>query len=206
MKATIAFACPLVLATIALAGPPAIPATPAPVEQIVYDRPFTLEEGFKFTWSQEQPDVTVGVLLVLKVDQALVYPRQEPMPVLYVGDRTAERINLGHKCGYSIALVPGEVDLTTAPIWFGTPALPEKIDAAAATTGRSLADQAGIKPFPEEAVKAALAKGGEPLSTANRTTLLRDEVASLILEYCPDAFRVPVLTRPKPEGSADSKE
>jgi hypothetical protein len=193
------------LASVALAGPPAIPATPAPVEQIVYARPFTLEEGYKFTWSQEQPNVTSGVLLVLKVDQALVYPRQEPMPVLYAGDRTAERINQGHKCGYAIALVPGEVDLAKAPIWFGTPALPEKIDAAAATTERSLADQAGIKPFPDEAVKAALAKGGEPLSTANRTTLLRDEVASLILEYCPDekyladAFRVPVLSRTEPE-------
>ena len=199
----------LTAASVVLASPPETPKTPAAVEDLVYARQFTLEEGFKYMWCKERPNVTTGTLLVLEVNKALVVPRAIATPVLYVGDQSAERVNAGDKSGHLIVIVPGQVNLTEVPMWFGTPALPERVDADTAKSERLLAENAGIGPFSEEKVKAALAKGGEPIETTDKSALLRDQIAGLILEYCPDekhladAFRVPVVTRPVPNKSAE---
>ena len=193
MKPIAALAGLWIAVSVAVASPPEIPETPAAVEDLVYARQFTLDEGFKHIWC--------------KVDKALVVPRAIAMPVLYVGDKLAERLNHGHKSGYLIAIAPGKVDLTQVPIWFGTPRLPERVDTAAAQAERALAENAGIKPFPKEKVEAALAKGGEPIQTTDKSALLRDQVAELILEYSPDekhladGFRLPVVTKRSPANS-----
>ena len=198
---TISVICLMAVASVALAAPPAIPATPASVDDVVHAQTFTLNSGFTFQWSKEAPTVTTGTLLVLKVDRALVIPRQVAEPVLYVGDSTAQRINFGHESGYVIAIVPGVVDLTKAPIWFGTPELPERVDAATVQAERTLANRAGIKPFSAKVVKAASERGGAALNVADMSELLRTQVSDLILKYSPPekhlaaAFRVPVTTR-----------
>ncbi len=198
--------------TVETEKPPEIPATPATVAELVYARPFTLAKGYKFFWSKERQNVTTGTLLVLKVDKALVYPRAIAMPVLYVGDQTAERLNHGHKSGHVIAIVPGEVDLTKQPIWFGTPDLPERVDAKKIKSERALADKAKIKPFSKEKVKAALDKGGERLRLEDATALLREAAAPLIEEYSPqekhlaDDFRRPVITKKKPKEPAGEED
>lgn len=189
-------------AAVAADVPPPVPNTPAPVDELVYARSFTLEQGYHHYWSKERPWTTTGTLLVLKVDKVLVVPRQIAMPVLYVGDQPAQRINQGHKSGYVIAVVPDKVDLTKVPIWFGAPGLPPNVDAATAKAQRALAENAGIKPFPEKQVKAALNRGGDPLRAPDQQALLRGEVAELILKYSPqekklaEDFRVPVVKRP----------
>jgi hypothetical protein len=181
--------------------PPAIPATPAAVDDLVYARSFTLEKGYRFTWSKERPLLTSGTLLVLQVDPALVFPRQEAEPVLYAGNQTAERVNCGHKSGHVIAIVPGDVHLAKTPIWFGTPGFPERVDANTVQAERASADEAKIEPFSAEQVQAARAEGGEPVRVADVEGLLRDYVAPLILEYSPDekrladAFRVPITRK-----------
>jgi len=188
--------------------PPVIPPTPAAVTDLAYARSFTLEKSFKFIWCRETQHISTGMLLVVKVDKALVFPRAVAMPVLYVGDRTAQRINSGHKSGWVIAIVPGEVDLTQQPIWFGTPDLPSRVDANKAISERTLALEAGIRPFSKEKVKAAQAEGGERLALTDMSTMLRDQVSELILKYCPDEkhladeFRVPVIAKRKPDESA----
>ncbi len=121
-----------VLAATSLAEPPPLPPTPAPVLDVVYARPFALEQGYEFTWRKEKPLVTEGYLLVLKVNPALVYPRQSAEPVLYVGDTTAERVNVGYPSGHLVVIVPGKLadfDLKKTLIWFGTPDLPERCTA-----------------------------------------------------------------------------
>jgi hypothetical protein len=205
MKAIAVFVCMLATVSVTLAGMPPVPPTPVAVDDIVYARPFTLEQGFKYCWNKEGPTVASGTLLVLKVaDKNLVLPRQCAEPVLYVGQSTAQRINFGHQSGYVVALVPGAVDLTKAPVWFGQPDLPERVTSEMINTQRSLADQAGIKPFAAKKVKAALAEGGEQLQAKDMSELLRTEVAELILKYSPqekhlaDNFRTPVVTLPKP--------
>lgn len=170
--------------SMALSAPPALPSTPAAVEELVYARHFTLEKGYSFDWSRERPIVTSGVLLVLKVNPDLVYPRQVAEPVLYVGDRTAERLNVGFRSGYVVAIVPGPVDLTEAPIWFGTPELPERVDADRIRSERALAESAMIKPFGAGKVQDALGRGGNRMKDGDKADLLR-HAAALIEKYSP---------------------
>ncbi len=202
----------LVVASVYAAEPPPIPSTPTPVDDIVYARPFTLEQGYKYIWSKERPWVSEGTLVVLKVDKALVYPREIAMPVLYVGNLPAERLNRGHESGFVIAIVPGQVDLRQTPIWFGAPNFPHMVDTAMANAQRELADKAGIKPFAQERIAAALAEGSQRTNAADQRALLRDVVSELILKYSPQEkqlaheFRIPTVGEPAPAGPARPAE
>ncbi len=164
---------------------PAIPETPAAVDEVVYVRPFTLEKGYKFEWRKEQPLVKAGYILVLKVNPDLVYPRQIAEPVLYVGNQTAERVNIGYKSGHVVAIVPGKLNPKKALMWFGAPELPERCTAKTIQKEREKAKQAEIKPFVDAKIASAEKKGGKRLKVADRYELRR-EIAGLIKEYAPD--------------------
>ena len=187
----------MAISTEAPAEPPAVPSTPAAVDDLVYARTFTLEQGYRFDWSEERPLLTEGTLLVLKVDPALVYPRQAAEPVLFVGNQTAERVNIGYRSGHVIAIVPGKVDLSRTPIWFGTPELPERVSGNIALAERAVASEAGIKPFSTEKVKAAYARGGKGITLSDRDSL-RPVFAGLLSQFSSveteliDTFNVPV--------------
>jgi hypothetical protein len=188
----------LVAVSVTLAGPP-VPPTPAGVDQVVYARPFVLHDGFRFDWCKEPLEVTKGTILVLKVNPDLVTPRQTEEPVLYVGNQTAMRLNHGNESGYVIAIVPGEVDLTKDPIWFGTPGLPERVDNATVKAEREKADKAGIKPLSAEKAQAARDKGGARINAPDMSALLRTTLAELVEQYSPqekrlaEAWRVPTV-------------
>lgn len=169
-------------ATSASAAPPAVPSTPARVDELVYAAPFTLREGYAYDWRAERPLVTKGYLVVLRVQPALVYPRQIAEPVLYVGNQTAERLNVGYRSGHVVAIVPGDVDLAAAPIWFGTPALPEQVNARAINAERQRAASAGIRAVPTTLVARALRA---PLVLASKTDLLH-EAGTLVELYASD--------------------
>ncbi len=186
MRTLISISSLLMLAAVASAEVPAIPATPAAVDDLIYARSFTLAEGYKFEWRKDQPMVKEGTILVLKVNPDLVYARQVAEPVLYVGDTTAERINVGYGSGRVIAIVPGKVDLAKTPIWFGTPELPERVDAAMIKSERATAEKAGIKPFGKKTIAAAQKNGGKArLGIPDRYELHR-ALAPLVLEYSSD--------------------
>ena len=132
--------------------PPA-DAAAAPVA-LVAAHPFTLDQETTHSWRAEQPTYRAGYLLVLAVDRDAVHPRQLAEPVLYVGDQTAARINVGHESGFVVAVVPSDLgadglpalDLSSAPIYFGTPMLPEEVDAATAAGELSAAIALGVAP------------------------------------------------------------
>ena len=186
---------------------PAIPATPAAVEDLVYARKFTLQEGFKFRWCNEKPTVTSGHLLVLKVNPDLVFARQLAEPVLYVGEQTAERLNIGYRSGHVIAIAPGAPDLTKALMWFGTPELPERVDAEMAKAELDLARAAGIEPFSAKKIEAALARGGEELQGSNVVDVLR-VAAELLRQYSPveDERAKTLVPAPRPAPVPDPAE
>jgi len=165
--------------------PPAIPATPAPVEALLYAQPFCLEQGYEYSWRAERPVVVEGYILVLQVNPDFVYPRQVAYPVLYVGDQTAERVNIGYESGRVIAIVPEKVDLSRVPIWFGTPNLPDQVDAETISAEQAKAATAGIEPFGSKAVDASLRAGGEEMTFADQADLLR-HIATLIRKYSPE--------------------
>ena len=213
MRPGIAFVSAIVICAAAFAdAPPPIPNTPASVTDIVYARPFTLDQGYRDIRSKERPWVTAGTLLVLKVDPALVFPREISMPVLYAGDRPVERINRGNESGYLIVVASGPFDLRNDPVWFGAPDFPHNVDTATAQAQRTLAENAGVQPFPQKRVQAALTTGGQPLKKADMTALLRDEIADLILKYSPqekqlaDGFRIPPLRHQTATTSEDAAE
>jgi len=191
------------LASHLTAEPPPVPATPASAPGIVYARPFELEKGYPFAYRKERPTVKRGWILVLEVTPELVYPRQACEPVLYVGDTTAERINLGHDSGKLIVVVPGDLDLKRAPVWFGTPGLPEQVDAKAVARERALADKAGVQPFGDAAIKSARKAGGDVLK-ARDIGSLRRAIAPLVEQFAADEhdlleslFLPPPATQPK---------
>jgi len=176
-------------------GIPAVPKTPAAVIDIVYARSFTLAEGYKYNWSEEHQIVKTGTLVVLKVDPDLVYPRNTAEPVLYVGNQTAQRLNYGHKSGHVIAIIPGEVDLSQVPIWFGSPELPERVNVKTIRAQRALAEKAKIRPFAADKMQSVTQKH---LKVADLSVLLREHVADLVLKYSPqekdlvETWRLPV--------------
>lgn len=181
------------IAACTTAAPP-VPATPASVQDILYTRPFTLDQGYTFDLRNERPTVFSGQIVVLQVDPALVFPRDAGQPVLYVGDTPAEPLNIGYHSGRVIAVVPDvrgpdgkarRQDLTTTPIWFGGSDTTEGIDAAIITAEKARANAAGIKPMGGAKASAARVAGGAELKAADRYPLL--ELASdLIRRYAPD--------------------
>lgn len=171
-----------IFSTGVIAGPPEIPATPAAVDGIILAQAFSLDEPYEFSWLAERPMVSRGMILVLEVNPDLVLPRQTAEPVLYVGNSTAERVNTGYPSGKVVAIVPGAVNLATAPIWFGDPALPEQVTSEIISAQRSMAGEAGIRPFTADTVGMAFQAGGDEMKSADYDALRR-RAAELIQQY-----------------------
>lgn len=180
--------------------PPELPAAAAksPIS-VVEAREFTLGEPTTHFWRKEQPKYDRGLVVVLKVDPTLVHPRQSAEPVLYVGAQTAERVNLGHESGHVIAIVPfvdgAVIDLSVAPIFFGTAELPERIDGVRAAEELAAAIRAGAK-----------APGADAIALVTQATVsfaddyeLKLFCSDLIAQYSPtetdlvNGLRVPRL-------------
>ena len=167
--------------------------TPRGVRGIVLAQPFAMQQSFPHYWRAEMPQVVGGWLVVLEVDPELVVPRQLAEPVLYVGDQTAERVNVGDVSGRLIAIVPSrldasgapELDLARAPIWFGAPDLPERVDARTVGVERARAQAAGIAPLAAQTIASARAGAGPTLVFADRTELER-YAAGLVLAWAPE--------------------
>jgi hypothetical protein len=170
--------------------PPEIPAKPeaSPVS-LVFARPFTLDEAAVHYWRAEQPSYDAGYVMVLAVDPQLVHPRQGYEAVLYVGDQTAERVNQGHESGHVVVIVPAPksadggvaLDLAAAIPFFGSPALPEQVDAAIIAAQLAAAKRAGAVAPPATAVAEALAPAVEFANDYE----LRLYCADLVAQYSP---------------------
>lgn len=161
-------------------------------------QPFRLAQGYRNDWSPRKEVVSAGTIVVLKVDPALVYPRNAAEPVLYAGDRTVQRLNHGHQSGHVIGIVPGEMDLAGTLVWFGQPGLPERVTAGMIRTERAVAEDAKLQAVSAETVQRVRQ---DPIAAANLSDLLRDHVAELVLKYSPEekslveTWRLPVAGR-----------
>jgi len=171
-----------------------LPATPAPVKNILFAQPFTLETPFINTFSKERERVSNGVLIVVEVDPALVVPRNTLEPVLYAGNVAVQRLNQGELSGRVIGIVPGTINITTAPIWFGTPELPERVTDSMIQRERGLAERAGVRAFTADKMSSIQ----RPVIAAkDLATLLRTVAADLVYQYSPqekqlaDSWRLP---------------
>ena len=133
---------------------------PSGTIEILDAAPFAVDEPFVHEWRAEKPLMSAGYLLALKVDPELARPRQTYEQVLYVGEQTAERCNAPESGGVLIVIVPAPLDsdgrvaldLDTAPIWFGSLELPERVDAARIARELAAARAAGIGPAQRSAL------------------------------------------------------
>jgi hypothetical protein len=166
----------------ALSAQVAAPATPAAVKGILALRRFTLATPYQYTWSSERRMVATGTLVVLEVDPAYVIPRDTLQPVLFAGNVAIHRLNQGDKSGRVIGIVPGDVDLATVPIWFGTPQLPERLTPALIDSERALAARAGVRAVGQAKIAAVTRPR---LAAADLASLLRTTGAELVLQYSP---------------------
>lgn len=168
---------------------------PQPVIDIERIQPFRLEQSFKYDWRRDQPDVQSGLLVVFKVDPNLVTPRNALEPVLYAGNHTVQRLNHGYESGFVIGIIPEQIDLSKEPIWFGTPALPERIDAKMIARERAKAERSGILALESTDIQSLTQ---DLVVVSDFTTLLREQAANLLLEFSPqekrlaDTWRLPV--------------
>jgi hypothetical protein len=172
-----------------------VPATPTPVRNILYAQPFTVDRPYLNTWTRERAMESAGVLVVLEVDPAMLDPRDSAInPVLYAGDATVIRLNRGDESGRVIGIIPGNVDLATTPIWFGSRELPERVTKETVRSERARAEKADIRPFPAEKLAGVRRS---PIDAIDLAALLRDVAADLIDRYSPqekhlaDAWRLP---------------
>jgi hypothetical protein len=171
------------------------PSTPVPVKGILHARRFTLATPYINNWSKERARVSTGVLVVVEVDPAYVDPRDAVInPVLYAGNVAVIRLNQGDQSGRVVGIIPGDVDLTTAPIWFGSPELPERITPAVVRSERERAEKAGVRTLPP----TMISRVELPAITAqDLATLLRTAAADLVYQYSPqekqlaDSWRLP---------------
>ena len=155
------------------------------VKQIVWARPFQLEVPHKYGWNREKPEITEGLLLVLKVDGKLARPRQVGMPVLFAGTVPVQRTNAGFESGHVVVIVPGRPDLKKTVFYFGSAELPERIDADRGREELASAQEVGCRPFAAKAIEKVLPPETEPLQVKNIVDLFY-EVSDLILRYAPD--------------------
>jgi hypothetical protein len=168
---------------------------PRPVIDVERIQPFRLEQAFKYDWRRDHPDVRSGLLVVFKVDRDLVTPRNALEPVLYAGNQTVQRLNHGHESGFVIGIIPGQIDLSKEPVWFGTPALPERIDAEMIAKERTKAKRSGISALKSTDIQS---RTQDPVVASDLTTLLREQAANLVLKFSPqekplaDSWRLPI--------------
>ncbi len=143
---------------------------------------FQLAEPETHWMRAEAERYTQGLLLVLEADPQLLIPRQGYENVLYVGDETAEPLNVGMFSGHRVVIVPGATELAEAPIFFGEPELPERVTRSEARRQLELALAKGARPSGVESPGASLAfKDGYEL---------RRFAADLIEEFAPDEVDV----------------
>ena len=158
-------------------------------------QPFRLEQSFKYDWRRDYSEVRSGLLVVFKVDPDLVIPKNALEPVLYAGNQTVQRLNHGHESGFVIGIIPEQIDLSKEPIWFGTPALPERIDAKMIAKERTKAERSGISALKSTDIQS---RTKDQVVVSDLTTLLRKQAADLLLEFSPqekrlaESWRLPV--------------
>ena len=169
---------------------PEQPSVALGVQGLLFARPFVLEKSYRHNWRLERPQVKSGLLLVLEVDEVFSVPRNTLESVLYIGDEVAERLNWGTGSGRVVAICPAALgadglpalDLLSALMWYGSPELPERVDAARVQSEWAAASAAGLVPLASEQLQIAREAGGALLQLADRTALER-EAARLVLRF-----------------------
>jgi hypothetical protein len=160
-------------------------APPTSVRSLLFARPFTLTTPYTYEWTAEKAKITSGYMLVIEVDPEYAVILDAWYPILYVGRYPAEIVDNDEAAGRMIVVVPGDVDLTQDPIFFGSVELPERITAERGRQEMAAAQAAGFRPMTAELVRMALQAGGERAMLSDSHALYSGPLADMIDHYVP---------------------
>jgi len=163
----------LALVAAALAGP-----NPG-IVSIAHIEPFELETPVPYPWNASQESIVDGTLLVIHIESERARIRQVGGPVLYVGNTPAARLNPGHLDAHIIAYVPGHVDLSVAPVFWGPSTLPEAVRPS--IEGEAAVRNGQAKPFAVSEINPVL----QPQRTFKNEKHIQVRAADLIEKYAP---------------------
>ena len=114
--------------------------------------------------SIDGPTTPRGWIVELRADRTLLGASQQRAPILFAGDQPILRFNYDDIGGCAVGFVPGDADLANTPLFFGSAALPERLDDERRSAEVEAALAQGVRPRPADEVARALAAGGPPLA------------------------------------------
>lgn len=118
-------------------------ATQPNVVAVTWAQPFQVAQAISYAMRADKPMVSEGWMLELTVPPGMALVRAIHSPVVYVGPWPARRANLSDDGTCMSLWVPGTVDLTSTPIYFGPPLLPENVTPELAAEASDQARAAG---------------------------------------------------------------
>ena len=131
---------------------PPVPATPGAPIEVVASQAFTLRTPYVHRCRREGAEVRSGHLVVVRAAPGFIIPRQVAEPVACFGSQTGERLWASPDRGLAVYLVPAwdegsdaarrPGNPTVDPVFFGSPELPERVDAAWIAAERARAEAA----------------------------------------------------------------
>lgn len=125
-----------------------------PIE-LIEAHPFRLLDPEPNTVRLDAPAFDQGWLLVLETESERLVRRQTFEHVLFVGDEPVQRFNNGDRSGRVVVTVPGPLDLSQAPAFFGEPELPERLTPNDRAAQLAAAVERGVRPFSADAIAEA---------------------------------------------------
>jgi hypothetical protein len=161
------------------------------VRGVLHAQAFEVDQPFVFDFVAEQPMISKGTLVVVRVDPAFAMQRQGLNPVLYAGAHPVQIATVAQvpdASGTSLAaacivgLTHPNTDLDTTPFFFGTPVLPERITQQRGALELEAARAAGFVPVPVDELAKVRQESGALLSVADQAALY--DVARTLTDRC----------------------
>ncbi len=181
---------------------PVLPATPSinTVPTIISLQPITIKESYATDFRSEHQQVSSGWLMVIRGDSNILAPRALAEPLLLASGTGAdgsvwiesvEWFNHGFISGYRVCFIPSTADQKSVAdrttqglrVWFGSPKLPESVDAKALQSELMEADRVGIV-----AASAVKVEDSAPKVLANREEIV-SAANALIARWAPDEIQ-----------------
>jgi len=162
--------------------------TPRSVGAVRWAQPFTLQEASTWTMGRTPRSLSAGWLVEVEAPAELLQPRAIGQQVLFADASPVRALHPPLMADCAVVVVPGDslpadVDLSTVHWYFGSTALPERMDLDHGIWEQKVAVGAGIGPIaPDEVVPAVtyvdfmgLAAAAEARFEACRTASPRDQ-------------------------------
>ena len=141
----------LLLLSLAHADPatssPLLDRLPVAVDAVVWAQPFTLDVPERWTMTRQEHELSRGWLVEVRAPAELLQARAVGQPVLFADTTAALPLHPPLVASCAVVVVPVATDREVRRWYFGSPLLPERLDAARADEELQAAIDAGVPPM-----------------------------------------------------------